>query len=154
MISSFVTKERKSHPSISRRCKLTIEALAYSPSAVNGVGWKRRCPVFFYSNEEPEQLIRYAALIHNSVMTATSTEQWETSCLVNDAFGMTSWLFQDVSDVTFIVFASAPPFALVFTPVPHCNEPVFIQNYFSNITECPYRNTLIEIHKYGTILIA
>jgi hypothetical protein len=36
-------------------------------------------------NEEPEELIRYAALIHNSVMTATSTEQWETSCLVNDA---------------------------------------------------------------------
>jgi hypothetical protein len=24
-------------------------------------------------NEEPEELIRYAALIHNSVMTATST---------------------------------------------------------------------------------
>jgi hypothetical protein len=45
------------------------------------------------SNEEPEELIRYAALIHNSVMTATSTEQWETSCLVNDAFGTTSWLF-------------------------------------------------------------
>jgi hypothetical protein len=37
-------------------------------------------------------------------MRATSTEQWETSCLVNDAFGTTSWLFQDVSDVTFIVF--------------------------------------------------
>jgi hypothetical protein len=55
-------------------------------------------------NEEPEELIRYAALIHNSVLTATSTEQWETSCLVNDAFGTTSWLFQDVSDVTFIVF--------------------------------------------------
>jgi peroxiredoxin len=56
------------------------------------------------SNEEPEELIRYAALIHNSVMTATSTEQWETSCLVNDAFVTTTWLFQDVSDVTFIVF--------------------------------------------------
>jgi hypothetical protein len=54
------------------------------------------------SNEEPEELIRYAAPIHNSVMT--STEQWETSCLVNDAFGTTSWLFQDVSDITFIVF--------------------------------------------------
>jgi hypothetical protein len=27
------------------------------------------------SNEEPEELIRYAALMHNSVMTATSTEQ-------------------------------------------------------------------------------
>jgi hypothetical protein len=53
-------------------------------------------------NEEPEELIWYAALIHNSVMT--STEQWETSCLVNDAFGTTSWLFQDVSDVTIIVF--------------------------------------------------
>jgi hypothetical protein len=51
-------------------------------------------------NEEPEELIRYAALIHNSVMTATSTEQ----CLVNDTIGTTSWLFQDVSDVTFIVF--------------------------------------------------
>jgi hypothetical protein len=37
-------------------------------------------------------------------MTATSTEQWETSCLVNDAFGTTAWLLQDVSDVTFIVF--------------------------------------------------
>jgi hypothetical protein len=46
----------------------------------------------------------YAALIHNSVMTATPTEQWETSSLVNDAFGTTSCLFQDVSDVTFIVF--------------------------------------------------
>jgi hypothetical protein len=45
-------------------------------------------------NEEPEELIRYE----------TSTEQWETSCIVNDAFGTTSWLFQDVSDVTFIVF--------------------------------------------------
>jgi hypothetical protein len=44
-----------------------------------------RCNVSF-SNEEPEELIRYAALIHNSVMTATSTEQCETSCLVNDAF--------------------------------------------------------------------
>jgi hypothetical protein len=55
-------------------------------------------------NEESEELIRYAALMHNSVMTATSTEQWETSCLVNDAFGTTLWLFQDVSDVTFIVF--------------------------------------------------
>jgi hypothetical protein len=55
-------------------------------------------------NEEPEELIRYAALIHNSVMTATSTEQWKKSCLVNDAFGTTSWLFQDVSDVAFIVF--------------------------------------------------
>jgi hypothetical protein len=44
--------------------------------------------------------------MHNYVMTATSTEQWETSCLVNDAFGTTSWLFQDVSDVTFIVFRS------------------------------------------------
>jgi hypothetical protein len=42
--------------------------------------------------------------IHNPVMTATSTEQWDTSCLVYDAFGTTSWLFQDVSDVTFIVF--------------------------------------------------
>jgi hypothetical protein len=52
--------------------------------------------------EELVELIRYAALIHNSVMTAT--EQWETSCLVNDAFGTTSWLFQDVNDVTFIVF--------------------------------------------------
>jgi hypothetical protein len=31
-------------------------------------------------NEESEELIRYAALIHNSVMTSTSTEQWETSC--------------------------------------------------------------------------
>jgi hypothetical protein len=41
---------------------------------------------------------------YNSVMTATSTEQWETSCLVNDTFGTTSWLFQDVCDVTFIVF--------------------------------------------------
>jgi hypothetical protein len=30
-------------------------------------------------NEEPEELIRYAALMHNSVMPATSTEQWETS---------------------------------------------------------------------------
>jgi hypothetical protein len=68
-------------------------------------------------NEKPEELIRYAVLIHNSVMTTTSTEQWETSCLVNDALGTTSWLFQDVIDVTFIVFASAPPFALVFTPV-------------------------------------
>jgi hypothetical protein len=47
------------------------------------------------NNEESEELIRYAALIHNSVLTATSTEQWETSCLVNDAFGTTSWLFQD-----------------------------------------------------------
>jgi hypothetical protein len=55
-------------------------------------------------NEEPAELIRYAALIHNSVMASPSTEQWETSCLVNDAFGTTSWLFQDVSDVTFIVF--------------------------------------------------
>jgi hypothetical protein len=54
--------------------------------------------------EEPEELIRYAALIHNSVMTATSTEQWETSCRVNDTFGMTSWLFRDVSDMIFIVF--------------------------------------------------
>jgi hypothetical protein len=52
-------------------------------------------------NEEPEQLIRYTALIHNSVMT--STEKWETSCLVNDAFG-TTWLFQDVNDVASIVF--------------------------------------------------
>jgi hypothetical protein len=26
------------------------------------------------------------------------------SCLVNDTFGTTTWLFQDVSDVTFIVF--------------------------------------------------
>jgi hypothetical protein len=51
-----------------------------------------------------EELIRYAALIHNSVITATTTEQCETSCLVNDAFGTTSWFFQDVSDVTFIVF--------------------------------------------------
>jgi hypothetical protein len=59
---------------------------------------------FSGSNKEPEELIRYAALIHNSVMTATSTEQWATSCLVNDAFGTTSWLLQDVSDVTFIVF--------------------------------------------------
>jgi hypothetical protein len=41
-------------------------------------------------NKEPEELIRYSALMHNSVMTATSTEQWETSRLVND--------------VTFIVF--------------------------------------------------
>jgi hypothetical protein len=57
-----------------------------------------------FINEEPEELIRYAALIHNSVMTATSTEQWETSCLVHDAIGTTSWLFQDVSDITFIVF--------------------------------------------------
>jgi hypothetical protein len=56
------------------------------------------------NNEEPEELIRYAALMHKSVTTATSTEQWETSCLVNDAFGTTSWLFQDVSEVTFIVF--------------------------------------------------
>jgi hypothetical protein len=48
-------------------------------------------------NEEPEEPIRYAALIHNSVMTATSTEQRETSCLVNDAFGTTSWLFHDVT---------------------------------------------------------
>jgi hypothetical protein len=56
----------------------------------------------FLTNEEPEELIRYAALIHNLVMTAT--EQWEMSCLVNDAFGTTSWLFKDVSDVTFIVF--------------------------------------------------
>jgi hypothetical protein len=47
----------------------------------------------FSCNEEPEELIRYAALIHNSVKTATSTEQWETSCLVVDAFGTTSWLF-------------------------------------------------------------
>jgi hypothetical protein len=39
-----------------------------------------------------------------------------TSCFVNDAFGTTSWLFQDVSDVTFIVFHRV---ALVFTPVPH-----------------------------------
>jgi hypothetical protein len=32
-------------------------------------------PTVFYeyvTNEEPEELIRYAALIHNSVMTATS----------------------------------------------------------------------------------
>jgi hypothetical protein len=45
--------------------------------------------------------------MHNLVMTViftSATEQWETSCLVNDAFGTTSWLFQDVSDVTFIVF--------------------------------------------------
>jgi hypothetical protein len=55
-------------------------------------------------NEKPAELIRYAALIHNSVLTATSTEHWETSCLVNDAFGTMSWLSQDVSDVTFIVF--------------------------------------------------
>jgi hypothetical protein len=59
---------------------------------------------WFRINEEPEELIRYAVLIHNSVMTRTSTEQWESSCLVNDAFGKTSWLFQDVNDVTFIVF--------------------------------------------------
>jgi hypothetical protein len=54
--------------------------------------------------EEPEELIRYAALIHNSVMTATSTSNGKRHAFVNDAFGMTSWLFQDVSDVTFIVF--------------------------------------------------
>jgi hypothetical protein len=52
------------------------------------------CTFLSICNEEPGELIRYAALIHNSVMTATSTEQWET----------TSWFFQDVSDVTFIVF--------------------------------------------------
>jgi hypothetical protein len=63
-------------------------------------------PVLRQSDEELEKLIRYAALMHNLVMTAplALTEQWETSCLVNDAFGTTSWLFQDVSDVTFIVF--------------------------------------------------
>jgi hypothetical protein len=44
---------------------------------------KKKAP----SNEEPVKLIRYAALIHNSVITATSTEQWETVCIVNDAFG-------------------------------------------------------------------
>jgi hypothetical protein len=50
----------------------------------------------FTSDEEPEELIRYAVLIHNSVRTAiftSSTEQWETSCLVNDAFGTTLMLF-------------------------------------------------------------
>jgi hypothetical protein len=31
------------------------------------------------------------------MMTVTSTAQWEASCLVNDAFGTTSWLFQDVT---------------------------------------------------------
>jgi hypothetical protein len=64
--------------------------------------------IVFIIHQDNEELIRYAALIHNSVMTATSTEQWETSssffCLVNDAFGTTSWLFPDVCDVTFIVF--------------------------------------------------
>jgi hypothetical protein len=52
-------------------------------------------------------------LIHNSAM---STEQWETSCLVNDAFGMTSWPFQDVSCFS-PSCVSALPFAFVFTPV-------------------------------------
>jgi hypothetical protein len=31
--------------------------------------------IFVPFNEEPEELIRHAALIHNSVMMATSTEQ-------------------------------------------------------------------------------
>jgi hypothetical protein len=35
------------------------------------------------ADEEPEELIRCPALMHNSVMTAASTEQWEMSCLVN-----------------------------------------------------------------------
>jgi hypothetical protein len=68
-------------------------------------------PNFTLPNEEPEELIRYAAL---------TTEHWETSCLVNDAFGTTLCLFQDVmSHSLFFSCASAPPFALVFTPVPH-----------------------------------
>jgi hypothetical protein len=61
------------------------------------------CLLYTRYNIDVVELIRYVALIHNSVMTATSTEQWETSCLVNNAFGTTSWLFLDISDVTFIV---------------------------------------------------
>jgi hypothetical protein len=40
------------------------------------------------ANEELEELIRYAALIHNAVMTATSTEQWETSRILNDVVAL------------------------------------------------------------------
>jgi hypothetical protein len=53
-------------------------------------------------DEELEELIRSTVLIHNVVMTASSTEQWEASCLVNDASGTTSSFFQDVTP--FIVF--------------------------------------------------
>jgi hypothetical protein len=68
-------------------------------------------------NEEPEELIRFTALIHNSVMTATSTERWETSCLVNDndAVAPSGRHIHCFSPSC----ASAPPLALVFTPVPH-----------------------------------
>jgi hypothetical protein len=69
------------------------------------------------SNEEPEELIRYAALMHNSVMTATSTEQWETSCHVNDAF-LSGRKWRHIHGFS-PSCASAPPFALPFTPVPH-----------------------------------
>jgi hypothetical protein len=48
-------------------------------------------------------------------MRGADTQQWETSCLVNDAFG-TTWRHIHCFSQS---CASAPPFALVFTPVPH-----------------------------------
>jgi hypothetical protein len=103
-------------------------------------------------NEEPEELIRYAALIHNSVMTATSTEQWETSYLVNDAFGTTSWLFQDVSNVTFIVFHRVVRqhhlFALVFTPVPDllCDIAFYVEK------NCNFEDSGVDLVHLGAYL--
>jgi hypothetical protein len=47
------------------------------------------------NNEEPKELIWFAALIHNLVMTATSTEQWAGNDIV---------ALSGRSDVTFIVF--------------------------------------------------
>jgi hypothetical protein len=47
----------------------------------------KRKPHLVWPLLKSEELIQYAALIHNSVMKAKSRDQWETSCLVNDAFG-------------------------------------------------------------------
>jgi hypothetical protein len=74
-------------------------------------------------NEEPEELIRYAALIHNSVMTATSTEQWGNvmPCewrIWNDVVALSGRKWRHIHCFS-PSCASAPPFALVFTPVPH-----------------------------------
>jgi hypothetical protein len=52
--------------------KISKMFLPLAPLDLRLLNWPFSC-----ANEEPEKLIRYAALIHNSVMTLT--EQWETS---------------------------------------------------------------------------